>query len=968
MKTIKQIIISVLAIAMSLPVVAQEQYLHIYKGGSREKSYVLSSIDSMLIDETANGSFMDLYNKGNKHRVGNLAEISEFKVGGAVLPSGIYMGVLGFNSQLYSKEIGSLSSSTKSAYTSFVNNLTSSNGTLLYYGVENALDALKNAEVPEDLINVTLVTFTDGLDQGSFMMQSKYYDTNSYLTALNNRIKSEKVQNIPINAYSIGLRGNDVSDLAQFQKNLQYLASKNNNAVEVSNISEVNAKFQEIANQVYNESLISTVGLTIPGQSNGTKIRFTFDNVSNAANSTMYIEGTFRLSDRALTDVTYHGLSCSSGATVIGQQDGIFVTFKFEGVKSLTSLSISSSYIDQWTYVSSSNKWQINSEFTPENNTTMEVSRKSALIMLVLDCSSSLGSQFSTAKSNANSFISTLAGYGNDEKFSAIDIMTYDDIDIFTTLEKDEMVFVKGGSFLMGAQRADASAPNYDSEAWDDESPVHSVTLSDYYIGKYEVTQQLWEYVMKYSGLAADGSTMSAYAADVWLGDNPSSSYGVGNYYPAYNVSWVDIVNIFIPRLNKITGKTFRLPTEAEWEYAARGGNKSQGYKYSGSNTIDYVAWYSVNSSDKTHEVGTKAPNELGLYDMSGNVWEWCSDWYDEYSSSTQTNPAGPTSGSYRVLRGGSWDGGAGDGRVANRHYSLPDSRYDHHGFRLVCLTEDSGGSTETPDEPNESVDDIDIFTTLEKDEMVFVEGGTFLMGMQSTDASSPNYDYGADNDESPVHSVTLSDYYIGKYEVTQQLWEYVMKYSGLAADGSTMSAYAADVWLGDNPSSSYGVGNYYPAYNVSWVDIVNIFIPRLNKITGKTFRLPTEAEWEYAARGGNKSQGYKYSGSNTIDYVAWYSVNSSDKTHEVGTKAPNELGLYDMSGNVWEWCSDWYNSSYYTSSATSNPTGPASGFYRVLRGGCWSYYAGSSRVTNRDNSYLVTRYSSIGFRLVCLK
>ncbi|MBQ1932232.1 MAG: SUMF1/EgtB/PvdO family nonheme iron enzyme [Muribaculaceae bacterium] len=337
----------------------------------------------------------------------------------------------------------------------------------------------------------------------------------------------------------------------------------------------------------------------------------------------------------------------------------------------------------------------------------MEVSPKSALIMLVLDCSSSLGSQFSTAKSNANNFISTLAGYGNDEKFSAIDIMTYDDIDIFTTLEKDEMVFVKGGTFLMGAQSADASAPNYDSEAWSEESPVHSVTLSDYYIGKYEVTQQLWEYVMKYSGPCADGSTMSAYATDVWLGTNPSSSNGVGNYYPAYYVSWNDIVDIFIPRLNKITGKTFRLPTEAEWEYAARGGNKSKGYKYSGSNTIDDVAWYTGNSSDKTHEVGTKAPNELGIYDMSGNVWEWCSDWFSisYYSSSPTTNPTGPTStftwDFYRVRRGGGRYDSASDCRVTYRGCSAPGYRNFSYGFRLVLFTNPTIGGDNLLDEMN---------------------------------------------------------------------------------------------------------------------------------------------------------------------------------------------------------------------------------------------------------------------------
>ena len=678
MKTVKLFLAVIAAVLAFGELSAQEQYLHLYKGGSWEKSYRIASIDSALFDDSSSSNvYLDLYCNGRKHRAADIAELDSFKIGGELKPSGIYMGIIGFNQALYEKEISSLSSSSKSAYTSFVSNLSSSNGTVLYYAVDNALDAIKEVEMPEDLVNVSVITFTDGLDQGSIMLNTKYTTNSAYLSAVNSRIKSEKVKGIPITAYSIGLRGNDVTDVAQFQANLKSLASSDANAIEVSDISEVNAKFNEIANDVYNESSSSTVGLTIPGQSDGTRIRFTFDDVSSATSSSMYIEGVFRLSDRTLTDVKYVGLSSESGSKIVGVQSGIYVTFTFEGLKSMTSYSINASYIDQWSYITSSSKWQINSEFTPDNNTTVTVSRKTALIMLVLDCSSSLGSQFSTVKTQATNFISKLAGYGNDSKFTAIDI---DNVDIFDSLSYDEMVKVEGGTFTMGATAEQGS--DYDS----DELPTHQVTLSDYYIGKYEVTQQLWEYVMSYSGTCADGSSMSAYASDVWLGSDPSSSYGVGDYYPAYYVSYDDIVDIFLPRLNKITGKTFRLPTEAEWEFAARGGKQSKGYKYSGSDNIGDVAWYTNNSDDESYQVGTKQPNELGIYDMSGNVFEWCSDWYGSYSSSAQTNPTGPFSGSYRVLRGGSWSSDAGSCRVSNRNDSYPSSRINGGGFRVVLV------------------------------------------------------------------------------------------------------------------------------------------------------------------------------------------------------------------------------------------------------------------------------------------
>lgn len=224
------------------------------------------------------------------------------------------------------------------------------------------------------------------------------------------------------------------------------------------------------------------------------------------------------------------------------------------------------------------------------------------------------------------------------------------------------MMPVEGGSFTMGGTSEQTGH-------WDRELPTHRVTLSSYMIGETEVTQELWQAVMGYKPTSG--------------GDQWSSSYGLGAQYPAYYISWNDVQE-FIKKLNNITGETFRMPTEAEWEYAARGGNKSKGYLYSGSNTIGDVAWYTSNSGRKTHPVKTKSPNELGLYDMSGNVCEWCSDWYGSYSSSAQTDPTGPSSGSGPVSRGGGWLDSATCCRVAFRDYYTPSSRYDGLGFRLA--------------------------------------------------------------------------------------------------------------------------------------------------------------------------------------------------------------------------------------------------------------------------------------------
>ena len=227
-----------------------------------------------------------------------------------------------------------------------------------------------------------------------------------------------------------------------------------------------------------------------------------------------------------------------------------------------------------------------------------------------------------------------------------------------------EMIFVEGGNFFMGSD---------EEEAFGNEKPVHEVKLSGFYIGKFPVTQALWKAVMK---------------------DNPS--FFTGDTRPVEMVSWED-TQAFLQKLNKQTGKAYRLPTEAEWEYAARGGQQGKGYKYAGSNKLKEVGWYDENSHVETKAVGLKYPNELGLFDMSGNVLEWCQDWHDwDYYKECEKqgiveNPLGPAEGSDRVLRGGSWDHDARLCRCTYRYHSSPEHRSYRLGFRLVLPFQSDG-------------------------------------------------------------------------------------------------------------------------------------------------------------------------------------------------------------------------------------------------------------------------------------
>jgi formylglycine-generating enzyme required for sulfatase activity len=212
-----------------------------------------------------------------------------------------------------------------------------------------------------------------------------------------------------------------------------------------------------------------------------------------------------------------------------------------------------------------------------------------------------------------------------------------------------QMIYVEEGTFMIGS-----------NDGYDNQKPIHEVTLSRFYIGQFTVTQKEWEAVM---------------------GSNPSEDQG--DNLPITHVSWNDVQE-FIAKLNLQTDMQYRLPTEAEWEYAARGGNQSNGFEYAGSNNVDEVAWHRGNCNDTLFPIGQKKPNELGLYDMSGNVFEWCEDWYGDYPSTPQMNPKGPDTGKWRILRGGSWDDHSQYCRINYRSNLDPNARYNFIGFRLA--------------------------------------------------------------------------------------------------------------------------------------------------------------------------------------------------------------------------------------------------------------------------------------------
>ncbi len=234
-----------------------------------------------------------------------------------------------------------------------------------------------------------------------------------------------------------------------------------------------------------------------------------------------------------------------------------------------------------------------------------------------------------------------------------------------------DMIFVKGGTFKMGS-----------NDGYADEAPVHSVTLSDFYIGKYEVT------VAQYRQFcSATNHRFPGLPDDDWYAEHENAAQWQWNdTYPIVNISYFDAI-AYCQWLSELTGEHYTLPTEAQWEYAARGGNKSKNYKYAGSNDIDEVAWYDETTRERgPRSVGRLKPNELGIYDMSGNAWEWCLDYWGNYSAKAQKDPTGPAQGGYKVIRGGSWYYVDDMAKLTSRDGPKPGKPNFNYGFRVVKL------------------------------------------------------------------------------------------------------------------------------------------------------------------------------------------------------------------------------------------------------------------------------------------
>jgi formylglycine-generating enzyme required for sulfatase activity len=501
-----------------------------------------------------------------------------------------------------------------------------------------------------------------------------------------------------------------------------------------------------------------------------------------------------------------------------------------------------------------------------------------------------------------------------------------------------ELVRIPAGEFLMGSETGDS-----------DEKPVHRVRINEsFYMGRTEVTVRQFQAFVEATGYKTEGekgnwsATYSPAGFPIVPGHahhRRQPGFQQTQDDPAVCISFNDAV-AFCKWLSLETGENCRLPSEAEWEYACRSGSHPDSAQH-----FDEMGWYRDNSAGKTHPVGQKKPNAFGLYDMHGNVWEWCLDvWHINYrgapadGSPWLTEDYLPVAAIRRVLRGGAWC--RRDFKLSStfRYRGTPDFRSDGAGFRIVCSattvdqTPQVGKSAyRPPDKGNLSAggggNTADLMFSIhgENFELVRILSGQFTMGSKR------------DVEEQPIHRVRIDySFDIGKTEVTVRQFRAFIE----ATDYQTDAEKERWAWTrsGERDWDPEALICWWnlpfkqtdddPASCISWFDAME-FCRWLSSETGMSIRLPSEAEWEYACRAGTEGD---FAGD--VEKMAWHRANSGHRTHPVGRKTPNAWGLYDMHGNVWEWCLDMWHSGYESAPTDGSPWTEAKFFEPVMRGG----------------------------------
>jgi formylglycine-generating enzyme required for sulfatase activity len=553
-----------------------------------------------------------------------------------------------------------------------------------------------------------------------------------------------------------------------------------------------------------------------------------------------------------------------------------------------------------------------------------------------------------------------------------------------------KMVLIPAGEFQMGSSADEIKSWNdwfkqqedFKSVNIDREGPQHRVRITrPFYLGAYTVTVGQFRKFVEDSGHGAGTSFIDKDKS--WRNAFPDQT----DQHPVVNVSWDDAV-AFCTWLSRKEGNAYRLPTEAEWEYACRAGSATRycfGNDEEGKELGDY-AWYEKNSGSGTHPVGEKRANSFGLYDMHGNVWQWCADWCDRdyYAASPTDDPTGPSTGSSRVLRGGSWNYPARHCRSAYRCGYGPGARINRLGFRVARAAEFpvTPASTlrvpnrppplKSPEQPPEST-----LTNSIGMKMVLIPAGEFQMGSGETNEQLANAFHCMPRffmAEHPQHRVRITKpFYMGQYPVT--LGEFLTFYRDadykleMERDGKEDFGTLDNGEVGKSANfRPWAPGGWKPGMDepvvwVTWNDAV-AFCQWLSKKEGKEYRLPTEAQWEYACRAGSTTRYYFGDDESTLGEYAWYAKNSAGRTHPVGEKKPNAWGLYDMQGSVRQWCADWYDKDFYEKSPNDDPRGPHTGSDRAYRGGGSIAPAQQCQSAYRYGRSPAFRRTDVGFRV----